>query len=99
MGKYVYVYYAGADTDAGDNEAWGAWFGKLGDKLVDAGNPFAEGGQVVHQGGVMAVQDRPVTGYSIVKADSLDAALELAKGCPLVASKDGAVGIYEALPM
>lgn len=98
MGKYVYVYYAGQDTDAGDAQAWGEWFGKLGDKLVDAGNPFAEGGQAVHQGGVMAVQDKPVTGYSIINADSLQEATDLAKGCPLVAS-DGAVCVYEALPM
>jgi hypothetical protein len=54
MGKYVYVYYAGAGSDGGSNEEWGKWFGELGDKLVDGGNPFAEGGQAVHQGGVMA---------------------------------------------
>lgn len=99
MGKYVYIYYAGKDTDAGDDAAWGKWFGELGDKLVDGGNPFNEGGQAVHQGGVMAVTDKPVTGYSIVSADSMDAAVELAKGCPLVDSKDGAVCVYEALPM
>lgn len=99
MGKYVYVYYAGSDTDAGDNEAWGKWFGMLGDRLMDAGNPFNEGGQAVHMGGVMAVADKPVTGYSIVTANNMDEATELAKGCPLVASKDGAVCVYEALPM
>jgi hypothetical protein len=99
MGKYVYVYYAGKDTDAGDNEAWGVWFGKLGDKLVDAGNPFGEGGKAVYQGGVMAVEDKPVTGYSVVNAVSMDEATELAKSCPLVDSKDGVVCVYEALPM
>jgi hypothetical protein len=99
MGKYVYIYYAGKDTDAGDNAAWMTWFGELGDKLVDGGNPFNEGGQAVHQGGVMAVTDKPVTGYSIINAESMDAAVELTKGCPLVDSKDGAVCVYEALPM
>lgn len=99
MGKYVYIYYAGKDTDAGDNEAWGKWFGELGNKLIDPGNPFDEGGQAVHQGGVMTVEDKPVTGYSIVNADNMDAAVELAQGCPLVGSKGGAVCVYEALPM
>jgi hypothetical protein len=99
MGKYVYVYYAGKDTDAGDDAAWGQWFGKLGDKIVDAGNPFNSGGQAVHAGGVMPVQDHPVTGYSIVNAGSMEEATELAKGCPLVKSKDGAVCVYEALSM
>ena len=99
MGKYVFIYYAGSDTDTGDDAAWGQWFGQLGDKLMDGGNPFNDGGQAVHLGGQMAVQDKPVTGYSIVSADSMAEATELAKGCPLVKSKDGAVCVYEALPM
>jgi YCII-related domain len=99
MGKYVYVYYAGKDTDAGDDEAWGNWFSELGDKLIDGGNPFNEGGQAVHDGGVMPVKDMPVTGYSIVSADSMQEATDLAKGCPLVTLKSGAVCVYEAMPM
>lgn len=98
MGKYVYVYYAGT-SDGGSNEEWGKWFGEIGDKLVDGGNPFAEGGQAVHQGGVMAVQDKPVTGYSIITANSMEEATEIAKGCPLVSQTDAAVCVYEALPM
>jgi hypothetical protein len=100
MGKYVYIYYAGKDSaEAGSMEAWNAWFGTLGDKLVDGGNPFKDGGKAVHQGGVMDVQGPEATGYTIVSAGSMDEATELAKGCPLMASKDGAVGVYEALPM
>ena len=99
MGKYVYIYYASSNTDAGDNEAWGKWFGELGDKLIDGGNPFNDGGQAVHQGGVMAVSEKPATGYSIVTADSMEAATELAKGCPLVTATGSAVCVYEALPM
>ncbi len=99
MGKFVYVYYAGEDTDAGDTAAWGKWFGELGEKIVDAGNPFGPNGMAVHMGGVMEVSEKPVTGYSIISANDMAEATELAKGCPLVGSKDGAVCVYEALPM
>jgi hypothetical protein len=99
MGKYVYVYYAGDATDAGDDAAWGKWFGELGDKIIDAGNPFGPDGKAVHIGGIMSVTEKPVTGYSIVTASDMDEATELAKGCPLVASEGGAVCVYEALPM
>ncbi len=99
MGKYVYIYYAGTASDGGNAEEWGKWFGQLGDKLVDGGNPFGEGGQAISKDGVMAVKDHPATGYSIVKAGSMDEATELAKGCPLMSAKDGAVCVYEALPM
>jgi hypothetical protein len=77
---------------------WKSWFGRLGDKLMDPGNPLA-GGQAAHQDGVMHVKDIPATGYSIVSAKDMDEATELAKGCPLVSYKGGAVCVYEALPM
>lgn len=100
MGKYVYIYYAGKDSEAaGDAEAWGGWFGKLGSKLIDGGNPFKDNGQAVNNSGVMAVKEMPATGYSIVEADSMDEATEMAKGCPLMQADDGAVCVYEALPM
>jgi Resolvase, N terminal domain len=41
---------------------------------------------------------RGLTGYSIVSADSLDAAVELAKGCPVL-EIGGAVDVYEAIAM
>jgi hypothetical protein len=99
MGKYVYIYYAGTSSDGGSPEEWGAWFGKLGDKLIDGGNPFNDGGQAVSPSGVMAVHDNPATGYSIVEAASMDEATEIAKGCPLMSATNGAVCVYEALPM
>jgi len=99
MGKYVYIYYAGTASDGGTAEEWGKWFGELGDKLVDGGNPFAEGGKAVNDDGVMDVQDNPATGYSIITAADIDEATALAKGCPLVIAKSGAVCVYEALPM
>lgn len=99
MGKYVYIYYSGANSDAGNDADWGNWFGTLGDKLVDGGNPFKEGGQAVHGGGTMDIQGPPATGYSIVSAASFEEATEMAKGCPLMKSTDGAVCVYEALPM
>lgn len=98
MGKYVFVYYAGA-LDGGNAEQWGAWFNKLGDKIVDPGNPFKEGGKAINSEGVMDVKDMPVTGYSIISADSMEDATEIANGCPLVTNKNGAVCVYEALPM
>ena len=39
-----------------------------------------------------------VTGYSVVSADSLEAALEMAKGCPHLAA-NGGVEVYETFPV
>lgn len=99
MGKFVFVYHSSPTADGGKNEAWGKWFSQLGDKLVDPGNPFADGGQAVHAGGVMPAEGKLATGYTIVTAADMDEATEMAKGCPLIADKDSAVCVYEALPM
>ena len=99
MGKYVYIYYANEGSDGGTAEDWGQWFGKLGDKLIDGGNPFGDGGQAVNKDGVMSVKEMPATGYSIVTANSMEEATEMAKECPLVTAGVGAACVFEALPM
>lgn len=103
MKNYVYLYYnSGVRDDISPEEnkaAWGAWFGKLGDKIVDAGNPFPGGGQVVQKSGVSAITSWPETGYTIVKAESMDQAVEMAKDCPVLGEPDGAVRVHETMPM
>ena len=99
MGKYVFEYYDTKNMSKEDSmPAWNAWFGEQGDKVMDAGNPFADGGQAVEPSGVTTIENWPCTGYTIVKAESMDEAVAMAKSCPVVAS-GGTVRVYEALPM
>jgi hypothetical protein len=74
-------------------EAWTTWFGGLGDAVVDMGNPFGAS-TAVGNGGPSGL-----TGYSIVSAGSLDEAVGLAGGCPILDGGKGAVEVYEALEM
>ena len=75
---------------------WDAWFGGMGSALADGGNPFtgkamsitSDGKTSDGAGGMLA------SGYSIIKADSLNAAVEIAKRCPVL--KGGAkITVYE----
>jgi hypothetical protein len=87
-----------ADTDEEREaamQAWGAWFGKLGSAIVDPGNPFAGSTSVNGNGAGGAVASQ-LTGYTVVKADSLDAASALADGCP-VFNGGGSVDVYETI--
>lgn len=86
--NYVLVYHGGGMPESPEEgarvmQAWTAWFAKLGDAVVDGGNP-ASGTRTITADG--AVKDDPSgpSGYSIIKADSLDQAVELAKGCPVL---------------
>jgi hypothetical protein len=100
MPNYVLVYTGGggmANDDAARQqvmEAWGKWFGSLGDKLVDGGNPFGQSNSIASNGSVTSSGGAGLTGYSIIKADSLQAATDSAKGCPVLAS-GGGVEVYE----
>jgi hypothetical protein len=96
MGKYVLTYQGGgmADTEEAQQAAmaaWGAWFGTLGAAVVDGGAPFGASSAV---GGGSAKAG--LTGYSILEAADLPAAVRLAEGCPIIAD-GGTVDVYEAL--
>jgi len=100
MAKFMFAYTGGsmAETEEERNAvmaAWGAWFGELGGAIVDPGNPFGASG-VVSSGGNGAAGT--LTGYSLVTAGDLDAAKQLAGGCPVL-SAGGNVEVYEALEM
>lgn len=78
--------------------AWGQWFGSLGDAIIDGGAPFADSKSVAEGDAVSDGAPSQLTGYSVVKADDLGSAVELAKGCPILTS-GGTVDVYESLPM
>lgn len=97
MGKYVFAYRGGgmAQTDEARQAAmaaWGAWFGKLGPAIVDPGNPFAGSTSVGGNGSA----ESALTGYTVVTADSLDAASDLAAGCPVL-DEGGSIDVYETV--
>ncbi len=103
MTKYVLLYSGGsmpqseAETKA-VMKAWDAWFGKLGKAVVDQGDPFTPNVKSINTDG--SVKEGPAgamsSGYSIIEADSLDAAVKLAKGCPVL--QGGAkISVFETL--
>ena len=70
---------------------WMDWIGGIAaqNKLTDRGNRLAPSGKVARPGNI--ITDGPyseikesIGGYSIIKANSLEEATELAKGCPIL---------------
>lgn len=109
MKKFVFVYYGSVrSSDISEEdmektmEAWKAWFGTFGEQMVDGGNPFGNGAMAVTAEGTKEIPADmwPAKGYTIINAESMEAAMEIAKGCPaLQDDPEGAVRVYEALPM
>jgi len=105
MANFVLLYSGGSMPEseaeqAAVMQAWGAWFGGLGSAVVDGGNPFTTSAKSIASDGT--VSDGPVgsmaSGYSIIKADSLDAAVEAARRCPVLQS-GGQITVYETFPV
>ena len=105
MANFVLLYIGGRMAETPEEQAqvmqaWGAWFGQLGSSLVDGGNPFTPVAKTVSKGG--NVSDGPIgtlaTGYSIIKADSLDAAVAIAKECPVFLT-GSQITVYETSPV
>jgi YCII-related domain len=99
MANYLLTYKGGGmpENEAEGQkvmEAWMAWFGGLGAAVVDGGNPCGPSKNIAANGTVTDGAPSQITGYSVVKADSLDAATKMAKGCPILAS-GGSVEVYE----
>lgn len=88
MANYLLVYQGtgmppSAAADPTVVQAWTDWFTALGPAVVDHGNPASQTRHIGADGSV-SVDGAGPTGYSIIKADSIDAAVELAKGCPVL---------------
>lgn len=59
-----------------------AWMGDLGTAIVNPGAPFSRG-QIIDGPAVTdSASSERLAGYTIVEADSLDAAVDMAKACP-----------------
>lgn len=99
MANYLLVYKGGG-MPTGDEEkkkvmdAWGEWMKACGDNLVDAGNPCSNS-KSVSKDKTGDVSGDPITGYSVIKADSMDDAVKAASMVPLVADGSGSCDVYE----
>ena len=85
-------------------QAWGAYMGGLTQKgSLVGGLPLVGGGKTVSADSVVSeavtsAKEGIVGGYLIVKAESLDQAAEIAKGCPHI-TNEGNIEVREIAPM
>jgi hypothetical protein len=82
MAKFLFSYRT---VDSPDTmAAWLAWFDSMGTSMVDQGLPVTRSSPLGNLGA-----DTRLGGYSVVTADSLEAAVAIAKGCPILAQGGG----------
>jgi len=101
MPKFILAYHGGGMPETEEEgarvmAAWQSWLEGMGAACVDMGNPvgmsrtvYAD--KIADDGGA-----NPLSGYSIIEAADMDAACDLAKGCPIL---EGASGTVEVAPI
>ena len=103
MPKFIFAYHGGKKPETPEEgqkvmAAWMAWMGGLGDALVDGGNPAGMSKTVSSSGVADDGGSNPISGYSLVNATDIDAAVAMAKGCPIL-DDGGSVEVAEAMEM
>jgi hypothetical protein len=76
---------------------WNAWIAALGPKMTDKGAGFGKS-RYLTSAKTEGPCPSPLSGYSLVEAGDIEAALDLARGCPIFAL-GGTVEVAEAMQM
>ncbi len=77
-------------------DAFGAWVGQAGDALTDPGAPLGSSRTVSSDGVREGDAEGRAGGYSVLRADDMDSAVDLVPGHPFV-SRGGSPRVTEAV--
>ena len=103
MPKFVLAYHGKPDIKnkeegAAHMVAWKAWSAGLGDAVIDPGMPVGPSKTISINGVEDDGGSNPLSGITIIQAETMDDAIAMAKGCPHI-SGSGTIEIAEAMQM
>lgn len=92
MKRYMLLHFGFEPPTPEIMEAWGSWFKSIADRTIENGG-FHGAAREISAAGVEDLTMGPdsITGYSIINAESIDEAEQLAQGNPFIKS----IRIYE----
>lgn len=91
MKRFMLLHYGFETPTPEIMAAWGKWFESVAGMTIDQGG-FAAAREISHDGSKeLPMGMESITGYSIINAESLEAAEEIARGNPFIAS----IRVYE----
>lgn len=103
MAQFVIVYLGGDQPSSPEEgkqhmSKYMDWLSSLGDSAVSPANPLKNTCTVHPDGTVTAGGATLMSGYTIIEADSMEAALSIAKACPF-RDVGGSLEVSELMPM
>jgi len=102
MANYLFGFYGSIWPEIPEEQQkvmgeWAKWFEQLGDAVIEQGAPTVPG-KIVDKDGAVDIRENPLKGYTVIKADNLDTAVNMAEGCPGI-REGGQIAIYELAVM
>lgn len=103
MARYM-MTYLGGDQPGSPEEGqkhfakYKEWLASLGSSVVSPANPLKGTTTVNPDGSVTMGSTTTMSGYTVVEADSMEAALEMAKACPFL-EINGSLEVSELVQM
>ncbi len=89
MAQYI-ITYLGGDMPSNPEEGqkhfakYREWLTGMGDAVVSPANPFKDTNTIKPDGSVTPGSTSAMSGFTVIKADSMDDALKAAKSCPFL---------------
>lgn len=104
MPQFIFAYHGGKMPESEDEiqkemALWEAWFAEMGDAVVIPGNPVGQSKTVTVSGITDNGGANPLTGFTVIDVADVDAATEMAKGCPSVKDGSGSVEVAPIIEM
>ena len=102
MPQYILAYHGGKkpespEAGAREMERWKAWVAELGDAIINPGTPLGKSTMVSAEGVKEGSGPDALTGFSMITADNLEAALEITQRCPFL--EQGTIEVAEVFQM
>ncbi len=103
MPQYMITYLGGnrpSSPEEGEQHMakYRSWLSSLGDAAVSPANPLKNTQTVQSDGSVIPGGSSSMSGFTIIAADSVDAALDIAKACPFL-KLGGSLEVSELMKM
>lgn len=101
MAKFIFAFHGGKMPESQEESAkimakWATWMEGLGASLADTGSILGGSSMVSTDGVADNGGADPLSGYMVVAAADKDAAVEIAKGCPIL-ENEGRVEVAELM--
>lgn len=103
MPQYIISYLGGNQPSSREEgkqhfAKYREWLSSLGDSAVSPANPFKNTNTINPDGTVTSASTTSMSGFTIIEADSMEAALSIAKACPFL-DIGGSLEVSELMQM